>query len=305
MLSSVFDPLGFVGPYILVAKTILQELCRKKVEWDDALPANVLSQWLSWLKDLKKLEQFYVDRCIKPPGFGQVTSAQMHHFSDGSMTGYGVVSYLRLVDDCGHIQCSFLLSKCRLAPVKIMTIPRLELSAATLAVKVDLMIHRELSIPVTESVFWTDSMVVLQYTRNTDKRFQTFVANRIAAIHAGSTVTQWRYVEGKLNPADDASRGMTVDQLLVSKRWLQEPDFLVKDESHWPTTPIDMAGIDRLHASEIRKETHTYTQTAINSDVMTRLFNRYSSWYRLKITVAWLLLVTVGYRLHVIYRLKN
>ena len=75
-----------------------------------------------------------MDRCIIPDGFGSVVSRQIHHFSDASATGYGQVTYLRSVDDKGNIHCAFLMGKSRMAPLKAMTIPRLELTPATTSV---------------------------------------------------------------------------------------------------------------------------------------------------------------------------
>jgi hypothetical protein len=119
------------------------------------------------------------------------------------------------------------MGKSRLAPLKPMTIPRLELSAAALAIRIDGMVRNELELTVKDAIFWTDSMIVLQYIRNEDKRFQVFVANRIAMIHSGSSPSQWRYVDSKLNPADDASRGLPVEDMVKDNRWLKGPDFFV------------------------------------------------------------------------------
>ena len=84
-----------------------------------------------------------------------------------------------------------MMAKSRLAPLKTMTIPRMELSAVVLATRLDRMIKQEISIPTDSSTFWTDSTCVLRYIENKDKRFQTFVANRISAILDQSTASQW------------------------------------------------------------------------------------------------------------------
>ena len=102
----------------------------------------------------------------------------------------------------------------RLAPLKAMTILRMELSAAVLATRLHCMIKQEVTLPSDQSTFWTDSTCVLCYIENKDKRFQTFVASRISAILEQSTTTQWRNVDTIQNPADEASRGMTVKALL-------------------------------------------------------------------------------------------
>eukprot|EP00794_Sanderia_malayensis_P019621 gene19621-biopygen13890 len=114
-----------------------------------------------------------------------------------------------------------------------MTIPRLELSAATVAVKLDRVLKRELEICVDKSVFWTDSTAVIKYINNESKRFQTFVANRIAVIKDGSDASQWNYVQTKMNPADDASRGVSANDLVGDSRWIKGPAFLWQSKEAW------------------------------------------------------------------------
>ena len=187
--SSVYDPLGFLALFTLSAKLFLQELCRKKISWDEEVEGQDLSDWKDWLTALPKLSDVPV-RCYKPNSFGQVSHTQIHHFSDASQCAYGAASYLRIVDTDGNIDCSFVVGKSRLAPLKGITIPRLELSAAVVSVKLDNMIRRELDLPIKASIFWSDSTSVIQLIRNQTKRFQTFVANRLSIIHDGPSPEQ-------------------------------------------------------------------------------------------------------------------
>jgi hypothetical protein len=103
----------------------------------------------------------------------------------------------------------------------------MELSAAVVSTKLERMLRNELSISIDQSFFWTDSTCVLRYIENKDKRFQTFVANRIATIHDASSPEQWNYVDTNSNPADEASRGVPANAL---QRWIQGPEFLAKPE---------------------------------------------------------------------------
>jgi hypothetical protein len=135
-VSSVYDPLGFAAPFILPAKKILQDLCREDIGWDDEVSDEYKIRWERWLNELPSLQKLQVPRCVKPTDFGTVVSQEIHIFSDASVTGYGAVAYLRLCDDSDHIHCSFLMGKARLAPMKIVTIPRLELTAAAVSVRV-------------------------------------------------------------------------------------------------------------------------------------------------------------------------
>ena len=108
--------------------------------------------------------------------------------------GYGAVSYLRQINTVGKVHCSLIMAKSRLVPLKAMTIPKMELSAAVLATTLDRMIKQEVTMPIDKSTFWTHGTCVLHYIENKDKRIQTFVPNRISAILDKSTVTQWRHL---------------------------------------------------------------------------------------------------------------
>ncbi|XP_078381431.1 uncharacterized protein LOC144664194 [Oculina patagonica] len=179
-VSSIYDPLGFVAPFTLLAKKLLQYLCRNKdLDWDDNIPEDCRSQWARWCAELPLLEQFHVDRCHKPPDFGPIVSRQLHLFSDASTMGYGCAAYLRLQENAERVHCSYLMGKARLAPIKAVTVPRLELTAATVSVRVGQMLFEELEVKPDITVYHTDSTTVLRYIGNEQKRFQVFVANRV------------------------------------------------------------------------------------------------------------------------------
>ena len=135
IVSSIYDPIGIVSPFVLLGRSLLQSLCLQGVKWDDEISSNDQKRWNDWLSQVKELQGIKVARCYKPEGFGKVVSTQIHCFSDASNQGYGVVMYIRLIDDKGNIHCSFLIGKSRVAPLKIVTVPRMELTAAARAVR--------------------------------------------------------------------------------------------------------------------------------------------------------------------------
>ena len=289
VVSSVYDPLGFAAPFTLPAKALLQDLCRKNLGWDDPISDEDLTRWRNWLDELPRLEDLKVDRCFKPIDFGEVASIQLHHFADASQHAYGAVTYFRVTNTNGEVHCSFLIGKSRLSPLKQLTIPRLELSAAVVATRLDKMLRKEIGIPIDQSIFWTDSTCVLGYVTNEDKRFHTFVANRIAAIQEVSSPHQWRHVGTKENPADDASRGLSADALLNNKRWLKGPDFLWKSEEDWPNQQFKTSTVAE-NDPEVKKESQVFsTKTETEKNTLNQLFRHFSQWYRLKKFVAWLL----------------
>ena len=198
LISSIFDPLGFVAPYTLRGKRILRLLCQDEIGSDEIAPNDIIREWQLWCKTLHSLEHYKISRCYKPSGFGKVKQIWLQHFSDASQGGYGQVSYLRIVNNKDKIHCCFLMGKARVTPRKFMSIPRLELTATVLSEKCDKFIKKELQLECTHENLWTDGKVVLGYIQNNTKRFKFFVANRIHQIHKSCRVEQWRYQPSKL-----------------------------------------------------------------------------------------------------------
>lgn len=158
---SVYDPLGLISPVVLVGKQVLQVLCADHLSWDDPPPESLRSRWDRWRSGIHKQGSLEIRRCFKPDGFGTVVKTELHHFSDASRSGYGQCSYLRLMNDKGEFHCSLVMSKARVVPLKPIRIPRLELSAAVVSVKISSMLQQELNFSDAEEVYWTDSKIVL------------------------------------------------------------------------------------------------------------------------------------------------
>ena len=126
-----------------------------------------------------------------------------------------------MVDEKDRVHSSLLLGKSRVAPKKFISVPRLELNAAVLSVKIACLLKKELNLGEVEEWFWTDSKVVLGYIKNDVRRFKTFVANRIQQIRENTEVRQWQYVPTRENPADDAFRGLNAERVHSGSRWFQ------------------------------------------------------------------------------------
>ena len=288
-VSSIYDPLGFAAPFTLIAKKLLQDLCREeRLGWDDQLPDCYLRRWEKWRDELPSLERLSYPRCVKPQEFGKVTSRQLHIFSDASSIGYGSVVYQRLCDDQGHIHCSFLIGKARLAPIKPVTIPRLELTAATVSIRLGEMIKKELDEKPDTVQYHTDSTTVLRYIKNDQKRFHVFVANRVQLIRNHSAPDQWSYVDTKENPADDASRGLDAKTLTEQQRWLTGPEFLWQPEKAWPVQPPSLGDIS-AEDPEVKQQIDVFGTTIADPAplaTVSKLLQHFSDWYRLKRAVA-------------------
>ena len=225
MISSIYDPLGFAAPFILEGRRILQVLCNQSIKWDNEVTSDVKKDWKKWLVKLKHIEQLHVRRCIKPDNFGKRVNVSLHHFSHASELGCGQCSYIRMVDEKGRVHCSLLLEKSRVVPKKFISIPRLELNAAVLSVKMVCLLKKDLNLGEVDEWFWTDSRVVLGYIKNDVRRFKTFVANRTQQIRENTEVRQWQYVPTRENPADDVSRSLNAERVDSGSCWFQGPPF--------------------------------------------------------------------------------
>ncbi|XP_069133232.1 uncharacterized protein [Argopecten irradians] len=157
-LCSVYDPLGFIAPFILVGKQILQQMCKDKTDWDSPLSDDLSARWLRWRLDLNNLKDLKVNRCLKPSDFGETVSVELHHFSDASTQGYGQCSYVRLVNTDGRIHCALVMGKARVIPLKPITIPRSELVAALVSVRMSSMLIRELDYMDRAFLWETDPL---------------------------------------------------------------------------------------------------------------------------------------------------
>ncbi|XP_065109942.1 uncharacterized protein [Paramisgurnus dabryanus] len=279
-VASIFDPLGFVAPFILTGKRILQVMCRDKVDWDETLPEELKPHWEIWLRDLLDLSKIKVPRCYVPPNCKDVQCYELHNFSDASVIGYGVCSYLRAVTVNGEVHCTLVMGKARVAPTKVTTIPRLELSAAVVATRTGDLLRRELELDQLSQFYWTDSKVVLGYINNEARRFQVFVANRIQQIKSSTEPGQWRYVTTEHNPADHASRGLTAKELIESN-WFTGPSFLWQRELPKDEVKAEVSDDD----PELRKAQVLTTKVTEQAPLLNRL-HKFSDWGRMVKAIA-------------------
>ncbi|CAH2207694.1 jg24468 [Pararge aegeria aegeria] len=153
-------------------------------------------------------------------------SIELHIFSDASQVAYGACAYVRTVSNDNTITNRLLCAKAKVAPVKPLTIPRLELSGAVLSARLFKKISDSLRCKFNKVVFWTDSTIVLGWLQMAPNLLKTFVQNRVVEILELTGELPWRHVSGKDNPADMASRGVLLNDLATSKLWWNGPQFL-------------------------------------------------------------------------------
>ncbi|XP_014678757.1 PREDICTED: uncharacterized protein LOC106818575 [Priapulus caudatus] len=268
-----------------------QEVCRQGLEWDEPIEGVSLQRWEVWLQELVRLKEWNVPRCYKSDLSSVVISRQLHVFADASEEGYGMCAYLRQEDSDGRVQVSLVLARGRVAPLKYVSIPRLELTAAVMGARLANTVLTELG--VKEVHYWTDSQTVLRYLQNDSMRFKTFVANRVAVIRDLTEPNQWRYVRTCNNPADEASRGQRIDEFLGNERWVNGPDFLRQSSKQWP----DLQGIvPDVAEGDLEVKVSNVVTVEGRCCFLDGLLTRYSSYPRLKRVVAMVLMVAEKFK---------
>lgn len=245
------------------------------------LPDLLKPRWESWQNDFTNLEKLNITRCYLPGSFGEVKEMELH-ISDASVSGYRQCTYMRARNVQGD--CTLVIAKARVSPTKLTTIPRLELTAAVVSVTVSNMLREELSYASVKEYFWTYSRVVLGYINNDARRFHTFVANRVQKIRQSTSPQQWFYVPSKVNPADRASRGLNVTELITSN-WFAGPTFLWEKELPTPeSVELDLS----IGDPEVRKAQTMLTQVTDTASLSERLC-KFSSWSKAVKAVAHLI----------------
>ncbi|GBP83307.1 hypothetical protein EVAR_57569_1 [Eumeta japonica] len=226
-VMSVFDPLGLASPVLITGKCMLQDIWRSGIDWDETIEADAHKKWLKWVNDIKKLASIRIPRCISPGH----TEGELHVFVDASEKSYAAAVYWRIKLSEHESAVSLIAGKARVAPLKVISIPRLELQAALLGARLASSILTEIELNVTRKIFWTDSRTVLSWIRSDPRSFKPFVAHRLAELEEHTTVKCWRWVPTKLNVADDATRDPPT-HFDETHRWFHGPDFLRKAKTN-------------------------------------------------------------------------
>ncbi|XP_015776940.1 PREDICTED: uncharacterized protein LOC107354957 [Acropora digitifera] len=160
LTASIFESIGFLAPFIVRAKIFLQSLWKLRQGWDEKVPEAIQQEWSVWQKELQSLAEFLAPRFYRLVMVSP-TSIQLHLFSDASEKAFCAVAYFRFEYPSGERQCAFVAAKTRVAPVKPLSIPRLELQAAVLSVRLACMIQKEHDYEVSSTYYWSDSSAVI------------------------------------------------------------------------------------------------------------------------------------------------
>jgi hypothetical protein len=184
--ARIFDPLGLLSIITIIPKVILQRLWLTKLGWDDKVPLDIYKQWVRFVKNLVSLSSLNIPRFILSEN---PITIQLHTFSDASQMAYAACVYIRTIDASGECSVHLLCAKTKVASLKPISIPRLELNGALLAARLTHKVIKSLRLRIDNQFFWTDSSVVLGWISSDPKNHKTFIANRIAEIQNLTSIT--------------------------------------------------------------------------------------------------------------------
>eukprot|EP00794_Sanderia_malayensis_P017128 gene17128-biopygen14744 len=242
-LATLFDPLGLISPISVTAKILFQELCVEKLDWDSPLPEEKKNRWNAWLHDLKVTDTNSVPRCTLAGVEGDVISTTLQGFGDASKHAYCAMIF-RVCETTKGTYVKLLCSKTRVAPLKSLSIPRLELMSASILVTLMETVRNALSsqLKVHSVRFWLDSKTAMFWIYNQGE-WKNFVQHRVNEILRLTSKEDRGHVAGKENPGDIGSRSANASELSVSDLWWEGPKWLKEGKDAWPKESIPMSQV--------------------------------------------------------------
>jgi hypothetical protein len=273
-IAQLFDPHGWLSPVTIRAKMLLQEIWLLKIGWDDPLPPSLAHQWSQFMDQLEDISIISTPRWLGTST--EKRTIELHGFSDASQLAMASVIYVRVVAESDAACITIVGSKTKVAPLKRMTIPRLELTAAAMLTQQMVHVRKVLDLSKAPIYLWTDSSVILAWIRSHPSRWKDYVRNRVSAIQETLPDAQWNHVSGKENPADCASRGLSPRQLKEESLWWTGPKWLSQPTTTWPASnPTTADGVQLEERTSIVASVVTENMSQWN------LLTRYSSLTRL------------------------
>ncbi|XP_053686507.1 uncharacterized protein LOC128736049 [Sabethes cyaneus] len=220
---------------------LIQDLWRTGCEWDEQIDDESMEKWMRWVEFLPTIAEIRIPRSYFGKAHSQqVKDLQLHIFTDAGEKAYGCVGYFRAIVN-EDIVCVLVMSRTKVAPLKQLSIPRLELQAAVLGARLVRTVQESHSYKIQQTFLWTDSRTVLSWIRSDQRRYKPFVGFRIEEILSRTNLSDWRWTPTKLNEADRLTKWRRDAELESNSSWFKGPSFLYQDEANWPqqTAPVN------------------------------------------------------------------
>ncbi|XP_060861787.1 uncharacterized protein LOC132938793 [Metopolophium dirhodum] len=191
-IASLFDLLGLVGPIVKRAKILMQKLWQLQCDWDKPVPIEVQKEWKGYVSSLNYLRELEIPRYL---GTETDYEIQIHGFADASLLAYGACLYIRCSSNKNIHVTKLICAKSKIAPLKIISLPRLELCAAVILARLANKVLPKLKLNIKNKYFWTDSSITLAWITSPSSRWKTFVAHRVSEIQDMTRLNEWNHLE--------------------------------------------------------------------------------------------------------------
>ncbi|XP_063994589.1 uncharacterized protein LOC135172476 [Diachasmimorpha longicaudata] len=289
-IAQIYDPLGLIAPVTITAKIFIQELWLLKLDWDEQIPMTHAKRWRSFREELQRLSSLSIPRWLHLSAGKKI---QLHGFADASTLAMGASVYLRSWSAPSGTNVNLVCAKTKVAPLKKMTIPRLELTAAVMVTNLMAYVQRALELEDAELYLWSDSSVAIAWINGDPSRWKDFVQNRVLKIQETLPTAKWNHINGKENPADCASRGISPTELREHHLWWTGPSWLVQPPEQWVAASTEAASTELASTSELASAVameakpptiSSYPVHIVDEDA---LINRISSWNKVARITAW------------------
>lgn len=288
LIARMFDPLGLISPFTMYAKILFQEIWQFGLGWDETLPHVLKEKFQCWVDGIETIKIFEINRCYFPSlSLRSIEGLEVHAFSDASEKGYGSIVYLRMPKSHDEFYVSFVMSRTKVAPIKRVTLPLLELLGALISARLIKFVKSALHLPDNVRLAcWTDLKVALSWIKGNPSKWKMFVANRVIEIQALTPPSFWYHCSGKDNPADLLTRGVLADQLISNDMWLRGPTWLSNSSYFHSGSNCDNEILcSTLPSEDCKKEGVAMSVNEGNTPVFE--FNRWSDFTKVMNIVAW------------------
>ena len=272
-MASLFDFLGLLTPFTLRGKLLMRELVQEqqsfnnfssKEIWDVPVSSSIYEKWKSYFFDMLSIPKISFNRCLEPPYF--VGKPSLILFSDGSMNFFGACAYIRWQINDGSFCCKLLIAKSRITPIMSLTMPRIELNACVLAVRLREKIQKNLKTDFENVFHFTDSSIVLGQILNESSRFKSYVSVRISEVHRKSKRSEWFWLSSENNVADFTTRILSPSELNSESVWQNGSLFLYQPRNKWPIKDINSFKVAETMLPDIIQNVNSF-HIAINASV--------------------------------------